>query len=464
MPVLPTLPLPSQVRQSALGVGGGCWTPRTPRREGSPEERKGRAPPHATPVAAAGGLWPPGQPRWGPLGALAALLGAFLFGFGSHPAGPASADAGAGGNVTGDQLEVLAQLSEERLQNITSNLVLLQGLHQVVVRADDTYEEVYHRQLVRYGLGSLEPGEKDWNSFVVEARTTGPVFLEGKECLRDAVANMQRLIRRAPDYLRSLVRYLREDDSEEAGWYLAKVVKLVDTIKENMERAAEKFGRVDVAVGGMSLDARENEQHLEKRASRLMGEARSLAAEPLAHSGSWAREPDMALYGCQLGKAQVPLGECKLQCVNHDSEACTQIAYYKTSTGNNCYFHCESAVKGAYGEADVFVLDTAPEQFVVDIARKNEVGLAAEELQGRWRSVQGPLGEVTHLVRRFRLATTDLRKSLEDVRFASGDLQAAVGSAAEQRLRLLERRVGDLVNSIEDLGDSLAPLRFQGSE
>merc|ERR1740122_450509 len=396
----------------------------------------------------------------GPLGVLTALLLAFMIGAycGQQRAAPADADAG--GNFSAEPEGAFARLSEERLKNITSNLAMLQGLHKVVVKADDTYEEVYHNQLVRHSLDDVEPDEKDWNSFVLEARTTGPLFLDGKECLRDAVANMHRLSRRAPDYLRSLLRDLKEENAEEASWYLTKVVKLVDSIKESMERAAEKFGEVDSAVGGMSRDARENEQHLEKRASKLIGEAKYLELAPPARSGSWAVEANVALYRCQLGKAQMSLEECKLQCVNHDSGACTQITYYKTSAGNNCYFHCESATRGRYAEADVFALEKAPQQFVVDIARKKEGGLAAEQLQGRWRSVQGPLSEVTNLVRRFRLSTTDLRKSLEEVRFASGDLQSAVdGPSAERHLRSLERLVGDLVESIEDLGGSLAPMR-----
>jgi len=183
-------------------------------------------------------------------------------------------------------MPALAQLSEERLRDVAANLRVLQGLNQVVVKADDTYEEVYHRQLIRQDLDDVEPGAHDWNSFVVEARASGPVFLEGKEFLRDAVANMHRLIRRAPDYLRSLVHRLREDDAEEASWYLAKVVKLVDTIKESMERAGEKFGEVDSTVGGMSRDALENEQHLSQRASKLIGEARALAEGQPARSGS----------------------------------------------------------------------------------------------------------------------------------------------------------------------------------
>ncbi|CAK0825172.1 unnamed protein product, partial [Prorocentrum cordatum] len=62
------------------------------------------------------------------------------------------------------------------------------------------------------------------------------------------------------------------------------------------------------------------------------------------------RESDVALYGCQLGKVQASLGDCKLQCVSHESEACTLITYYKTSTSSNCYFHCESAARRAYGD------------------------------------------------------------------------------------------------------------------
>ncbi|CAK0799250.1 unnamed protein product [Prorocentrum cordatum] len=447
--------------------GGGSPQGRTPARRPETYELSPR-PWRRAAAACRGALELPFWFSWGLVVVMAAMLPAFLFGkyVGKQHNGSSPHDADAdnlscGGNQSCGSMGALARLSEERLRDIASNLRALQGLSQVVVKADDTYEEVYHRQLIRQDLDDVEPGAHDWNSFVVEARASGPDFLEGKECLRDAVANMHRLIRRAPDYLRSLLHHLREDDAEEASWYLAKVVKLVDTIKESMERAAAKFGEVDSSVGGMARDALENEQHLHQRASKLIGEARALAEGRPARSGSWGREANVALYGCQLGKTIASLEDCKLGCVGHDSGSCTQISYYKTAPRNNCYFHCESATRGPYDEADVFSLEKAPDQVAVDIHRREEVGLRAEQLRGRWQQVQGPLGEVTRLVRRFRLATMDLRKSLEDVRFASSDLQAAVaGPSGDRHLRLLERRVGDLVDSIEDFGDSLAPLRL----
>merc|ERR1740122_136575 len=78
----------------------------------------------------------------GPLGVLTALLLAFMIGAccGQQRAAPADADAG--GNFSAEPEGAFARLSEERLKSITSNLAMLQSLHKVVVKADDTYEEV----------------------------------------------------------------------------------------------------------------------------------------------------------------------------------------------------------------------------------------------------------------------------------------------------------------------------------
>lgn len=397
------------------------------------------------------------------VGALAiAFAVGLLFGqrAGPWPAG-ASADAESGGGP----MRAFEAISEERLQAITASLRELQGLHRVVVKADDTYEEVYHKQLVRQ-FHSASPDEQDWNSFVEEARTTGPSFLEGKERLRDAVTNMNRLIRKTPAYLRNLVRYLKEENPEEAIWYLGKVVALVDSIKQSMDLAAARFGEVDGVVGGMARDAKENEIHMEQRASALIGEARQMEGSAPLRTGAWTHLADRVLGGCQLGKLRASLDACKAECAGHDSGACTQISYYKTTSWSNCYLHCASAKHSeSWSEVDVYVLEQGPEQVAGEVARKMEGGAVAGRLQQRWRTVQGPLGEVSHLVRRFRMATSDLRRCLEDVRFASDDLRTAFASpSAASGVRLLERLVGDLAFSIEDLGESLAPLRMQRQE
>merc|ERR1711972_251765 len=92
---------------------------------------------------------------------------------------------------------------------------------------------------------------------------------------------------------------------------------------------------------------------------------------------------------------------------------------------------------------------------------KREAGQVASVLRQRWHSVRTPLRDVASLARRFRAATADLRKSLEDVRFATDDLRAVVltpppaEEEQQRRLRLLERRVGDVIAAVEDLGQAL---------
>jgi len=323
--------------------------------------------------------------------------------------------------------------------------------------------------LVQHAKDSRDASESDWNGFVQEARLTGPVFLGGKEKLREAVANMQRLIRRAPEYLRSMVQWLSKRDAEEATWYLSKVVKLVDSVHSSMEEAAQKFAEAEATIGGMTRDAKENAEHFETKASTLEGEVKALEGTPLANTGRWAKSVNQALYGCQLEKNRASLADCKKQCVEHATGACTQITYYKTATRNNCYMHCESATPSNYKEADTHFLERAPSDLAQDVTLKAQAAVAAVGLTARWRSVQTPLQEVTRLVRRFRGATADLRGSLEDARFATDDLlaafkpkdQGAEESAADKQLRQLERRVEEVVAAIEDLGDSLAVLRFQ---
>uniref|UniRef100_A0A7S4PTA4 Uncharacterized protein n=1 Tax=Alexandrium monilatum TaxID=311494 RepID=A0A7S4PTA4_9DINO len=359
------------------------------------------------------------------------------------------------------------ELYGEKLGNLTAGVRSLQGLSQVVVRAEQTYEEVYHEQLVLHGRGPAGPEEREWDGFVQEARRTGPLFLDGKERLRDAVASMHRLIRRAPELLRSLLHWLGKQDADEATWYLGKVASLVDSVHEGMEGAAEKFAAVDAALDGMTRDARESEEHFESRAARLEGEANALEGSPPTRTGSWTRKAEQALYGCQLERTRTSLEDCKVLCVGHATGSCSHLTYYKTSSRSNCYLHCDPASLGSYREADTYVLERAPEELALDVVRKREAGLVALELRRRWRSVREPLREVARLSRRFRTATADLRKSLEDVRFATNDLKATVQAPLpapeerERRLRLLERRVGEVVAAVNDLSNSLPPVRPQ---
>eukprot|EP00929_Paragymnodinium_shiwhaense_P095436 TRINITY_DN56574_c0_g1_i1.p1 TRINITY_DN56574_c0_g1~~TRINITY_DN56574_c0_g1_i1.p1 ORF type:complete len:523 (+),score=137.62 TRINITY_DN56574_c0_g1_i1:105-1673(+) len=351
------------------------------------------------------------------------------------------------------------ELHGRKLQNIAASVSSLSSLAEVVAKAETTYEEVYHNRLVQHSFEAREPDEISWNSFVLEARGTGPVFLDGKEQLRDAAANLHRLIRRAPEFLKSLVHYLRLKDADEAAWYLDKVIKLVSAVHQSIEGAALKFASVDASVSGMTRDARENEEHLGNKAVRLEDEAKAIEGGPMLYRGSWSRLEDQAMSGCYLDKFDTSLEDCKGKCVEHSSGACTHVTYYKTTMFSKCYLHCASATAGKYRDADSYVLEKAPEELAVDIQKKRQAGQLAVELHNRWRTVQTPLQDVSRLVRRFRSATADLRKSLEEVRYAAGDLKAAfVGQTAQnhQQQRLLERRIGDVVLAIEDLGHSLS--------
>eukprot|EP00747_Dinoflagellata_sp_TGD_P194981 gnl/TRDRNA2_/TRDRNA2_63049_c0_seq1.p1 gnl/TRDRNA2_/TRDRNA2_63049_c0~~gnl/TRDRNA2_/TRDRNA2_63049_c0_seq1.p1 ORF type:complete len:462 (+),score=95.46 gnl/TRDRNA2_/TRDRNA2_63049_c0_seq1:84-1469(+) len=351
---------------------------------------------------------------------------------------------------------------DQKLQSVTSRVAKLQGLSQVVMKADETYADVYQEQLVLHDRDATSPEESDWNSFVSEAKVTGPVFLDGKERLRDAVGGMHRLIRRAPEFLFSVVKMLKAEDVEEAGWYLKKMVTLVDSVHGSMEAAASKFAEVDAAVNGMKVDAKENEEHLESKAFRLEGEAAALEAAEPARSGSWTHRKEAALYYCQLEKMRVPLLDCKQKCIGHGTNSCTQLTYYKSASMNNCYLHCGTASIHGYSQADTYVLERAPDEVAMDIAEKRDGSLAAVKIRSRWRSVQGSLQNVTQLAVRFRSATADLRKGLEEVRFASDDLRMAFSAPLVDRqrfLELMERRVSDVAAAISDLGESLAWLR-----
>jgi len=352
----------------------------------------------------------------------------------------------------------------DKLKNITASVVMLHGLHRVVIKADETYEDVYHNQLVQQNSPTHQPEELDWNAFVQEARSTGPTFLDGKESLRDGVASMHRLIRRSPEYLRSLVTYLRQGEAEEASWYMSKVVKLVDSVLAGMDKAAEKFAQVASTVEAMSRDAKENVEHLDEKQLQLELEARALESTPSVKSGRWARSQDIALTGCYLDKSRTSLEDCKVRCLSHLTGACSHITFYKTASWSTCYLHCDSARHSFYREADTYALERAPQDLVADAAMKREVGSFVGRLVMRWQNVQTPLKDVTQLVRRFRAATADLRKSLEEVRFAVDDLKALLASPSkEQQLQSFDRRVREMLTAVEDLGDSLAPLRFQSS-
>jgi hypothetical protein len=364
---------------------------------------------------------------------------------------------------------VFDELYETKLKSIAISVASLENLGQIVVKADQTYEEVYHNQLVQHSKHphDKDPHEADWNGFVKEARTTGPVFLAGKENLREAVAHMQRLIRRAPEYLRSMVHWLAKFNSEEASWYLNKVVKLVDAVHKSIEQAAHHFASAETSISEMGKDARENAGHFEGQASKLEGELKALESGSLASDGQWKRHLNKALWGCRLDTSRSSLADCKKQCIDHASGSCRCITYYNTASRTNCYLHCESATTGNYGEADTYMLERAPAQLVLDASAKTREAAVANELKSRWHEVQTPLQEVTRLVRRFRAATVNLHKSLEDARFTTDDLQSAFKSlvpsstpGAERQLRVVERRVEDVVAAIEDLGDSLAVLRF----
>lgn len=359
--------------------------------------------------------------------------------------------------------DTFEEVYSEKFQTITDSVGKLQGLVEVVLKADKTYEEVYHNQLVQPDREARVPEEIDWNNFVQDARVTGPVFLDGKERLRDAVENMHQLIRMAPDFLKSFIQLLRRHEADEANFHLNKVARLIDGIHTSMEGAAEEFGAVDMEIDGMTRDARENEEHLESKASALEGEARALEAAPPARSGKWARTADFALYGCQLEKSRKTMEDCKMRCLGYDSAACSRITYYKTTWRNNCFLHCKSAWVKWYFDADTYTLVRTPADLAADIATKRERGLMVSDLRLRWQAVQRPLREVAQLVRRFRGATSDLRKSIEEVRFAIDDLRVAFSALAgtERQLRLVERRVGDFVAAVVDLGASLAPLRFR---
>jgi len=345
----------------------------------------------------------------------------------------------------------------------------LENLAQIVVKADETYEDVYHTQLVQHVRETRDANEVDWTGFVKEARLTGPVFLAGKEKLREAVAHMQRLIRRAPEYLRSMVQWLSKHNAEEASWYLGKVVKLADSVHRSMEEAGEKFANAETTISGMTRDAKENADRFEYKASSLQGEVKALEGTVVTSAGKWTRSVEQALFGCQLEKSRASLAECKLKCVEHATGSCNGFTYYKTASRNNCYLHCETATTSSYREADTYMLERGPLELAQDVTQKTQSAVVAVELTSRWRGVQTPLREVTRLVRRFRAATADLRGSLEDARFATDDLLAAFNASPAQasaagtdkQIRMLERRVEDVVAAIEDLGDSLAVLRFQ---
>eukprot|EP00931_Biecheleriopsis_adriatica_P009454 TRINITY_DN110529_c0_g1_i1.p1 TRINITY_DN110529_c0_g1~~TRINITY_DN110529_c0_g1_i1.p1 ORF type:complete len:510 (-),score=139.73 TRINITY_DN110529_c0_g1_i1:79-1608(-) len=365
-----------------------------------------------------------------------------------------------------DAGELFETLYGRKLDGIAASVASLRGLSEVVTKADDTYDEVYHNQLVQSSRTPTSADEEEWNSFVLDARRTGPEFLAGKEKLRDAVVNLHRLIRRAPDFIKHMMIGLSKQDSEEASWFLRKVVALAESVHGSMEAAAEKFAAVDVEMDGMTRDARENEEHLEDKALRLTDEAQALEISPPVRVGSWARRTDQALWGCILEKSGLSLEGCKEACLSHPSEACDRLTYYKTAVRHRCYLHCGSATEGTFAEADTFLLQRAPEQLVADVAQKRRAGQAASRLQHRWRSVRGPLREVTSLVRHFRTATAELRKGLEEVRFAADDLRAAfeaseLSGSGGLDLRQLERRMGDVLSAVEDLGHTLAPMSGQ---
>jgi hypothetical protein len=391
---------------------------------------------------------------------LAIMLGILLFRSTPGAAKPEDASTESG-------FAMLDKLYEEKLKSIATSVTSLENLGQIVVKADETYEEVYHNKLVQHVKDAPDASEVDWNGFVQEARLTGPVFLAGKEQLREAVANMQRVIRRAPEYLRSMAQWLSKHNADEASWYLGKVVKLVDSVHKSMENAAVQFAQAETTIGGMARDAKENVEHFENKAFNLEGEVKAIEGTS-ASTGSWERSLDKALSGCYLEKLRSSLAECKLKCINHTSGSCSQLTYYKTASRNNCYLHCESATSGSYREADIHLLQRAPAQLAQDVTLKTQAAQVAVGLKSRWQTVQSPLREVTRLVRRFRAATADLRGSLEDARFAMDDLLAAFNASApspdgftDKHFRLLGRRVEDVVAAIEDLGDSLAILRFQ---
>jgi len=359
-----------------------------------------------------------------------------------------------------DSGEAFEILYGRKLDGIAASVASLQGLSEVVVRADETYDEVYHNQLVQSSRSPESSDEQEWNSFVREARQTGPSFLAGKERLRDAVVNLRRLIRRTPDFMKNMMSGLSRKDAEEASWFLRKVVTLAESVHNSMEEAAGKFAEVDVEMDAMARDARENEEHLEGKAMRLTDEAEAL--EGPVHTGTWTRQADTALWDCYLEKSAASLEECKGACLTHASGSCDRLTYYKTASRHSCYLHCSSSSSGAYSEADTFVLARAPEELAVDVRQKRRAGEAAEKLQLRWRSVRAPLKEVSRLVRRFRSATAELRTGLEEVRFAADDLRAAFESSelsgGELDLRQLERRVGDVLSAVEDVGLTMAPM------
>jgi len=332
----------------------------------------------------------------------------------------------------------------------------------VVSRADDTYEEVYHNQLVQSSRRPGSPDEEEWNAFVLEARRTAPAFLEGKEKLRESVANLHRLIRRSPDFMRHMIGGISKHDIEEATWFLRKVTSLAESVHSSMEAAAEKFGGVDMELEGMARDARENEEHLEVKAVRLSEEAMAIEGSRPIRVGVWARHVESALWGCILEKNADSLDGCKEACLDHASGACDRIAYYKTARWNRCYLHCSTATKGNYQEGDVYLLERAPEQLATDVVQKRRAGAVAGQLQLRWRSVRSPLRDITQLVRRFRTATAELRAGLQEVRFAAKDLSAAFEASelasGDLDLRLLERRVGDVLAAVEDVGHTLTPM------
>jgi hypothetical protein len=266
-----------------------------------------------------------------------------------------------------------------------------------------------------------------------------------------------------------MVQWLHKHNAEEASWYLSKVVKLVDSVHQSMEEAANQFANADASMGGMMRDAKENADRFEQQASHLEGEVKALEEAPIAESGRWSRELNKAFYGCQLDALRLSLADCKTKCLNHESGACNRVSYYKMASRNNCYLHCETGSPSSYSDADAYTLELGPSQFVAELQRKAQAVDVAVGLKSRWQSIRTPLKEVTQLVRRFRAATADLRHSLEDARYATDDLMAAFKPMQakqtemhdEKQMRALERQVEDVVAAIEDLGDSLAVLRFQ---
>lgn len=356
------------------------------------------------------------------------------------------------------------ELYAQKLDGIAASVASLQGLSEVVSKADDTYEEVYHNQLVQSARTPKDPDEGDWNSFVREARHTGPVFLEGKEKLRDAVANLHRLIRRAPEFMKNMFKGLVQRDFEQVNWYLRKLVTLAESVHDSMEASAAKFAEVDVAMDSMTRDARENEEHLEGKVSMLVDEVASIESSRPMRTGAWDHLPDISLSGCVLQKAEMSLDSCKEACLNHSSGACDRLTYFKIAKfiGNQCYLHCKSASQGQYLEADTFLLRRAPEELALDLSTKRRTAVVVAQLQVRWRGVRGPLRDVSQLVRRFRSATAELRKGLEEVRFAADDLRTAV--EGEWQLTILERRVMDVLAAVEDLGNTLKPLGGQSNK